>query len=98
MTTEGEQPRLVALDESLERAMVAAPDQRDEPLVALEAEQRRTSCQRGKPRSVLKSRCFQSWVPALSDTVASEKLRTRERRPNARGGTRTHNAPKGSAF
>ena len=75
MTAEGEQPRLVSLDERLERAVVAAPNQRDEPLVALQAEQRGTSRKRGEPRRVLKSRSFQGWVPAPSDTVASKKLR-----------------------
>jgi hypothetical protein len=35
VAAEGEQPGLVALDESLERPVVAAPDQRDKPLVTL---------------------------------------------------------------
>jgi hypothetical protein len=43
VTAEREQSRLVALNEGLEGCVVTAPDQRDEPLVALEAEQRRTS-------------------------------------------------------
>jgi hypothetical protein len=35
VTAEGQQPRLIALDERLECSVVAAPDQRDEPLVTL---------------------------------------------------------------
>jgi hypothetical protein len=98
VTAEGEQPRLVTLNERLESAVVAAPDQGNEPLVALQAEQRRPSGQRGEPRRVLKSRSFQGWVPAPCDTVARPKLRWKGRSESARGGTRTHNAPRGSAF
>jgi hypothetical protein len=40
MPAEGQQARLVAADERLERAVVAAPDEGDEPLVGLQAQQR----------------------------------------------------------
>ena len=40
---EGQQPRLVAVEEDLEGAVVAVADHRDEPLVALQAKQRRAS-------------------------------------------------------
>jgi hypothetical protein len=64
VTAEGEQARLVALYERLEGAVVATADQRDEPLVPLQSEQRRPASQRGQPRRMLKSRGFQGWVPA----------------------------------
>jgi hypothetical protein len=41
VAAEGEQPRLVALHERLERAVVASPRERDQPLVALKPEERR---------------------------------------------------------
>jgi hypothetical protein len=40
---ERKQPRLVALDESLEGAVVAAPREGDQPLVTLETKKRRPS-------------------------------------------------------
>ena len=40
VAAEGQQARLVAADERLERAVVAAPDEDDEPLVGLQAKQR----------------------------------------------------------
>jgi hypothetical protein len=44
---EREQARLVARDQRLERVMVSPPDQRDEPLVRLQAKQRRTAVESG---------------------------------------------------
>ena len=49
VAAEREQPRLVAADERLEGAVVAAPDERDEPLVRLETEQRRAPVEPGQP-------------------------------------------------
>ncbi len=64
VATEREQARLIALDKRFEGAVVTAPDQGDQPLVALKTEQRRSSSQRGKARGVLKSRSFQVGLPA----------------------------------
>jgi hypothetical protein len=47
VAAEGEQAGLVALDQRLESAVVTAPDQRDEPLVALQPEEGRSA---GKSR------------------------------------------------
>ena len=47
VAAEGEQPRLVALEERVEGAVVAAPDERDQLLVALEPEQGRPPGERG---------------------------------------------------
>ena len=51
---EGEQPRLVALHERLEGAVVAAADERHELLVALQPKQGRTPCERRQTRRMLK--------------------------------------------
>ena len=87
-----EQPRLVARDERLERVMVAAPDEGDQPLVRLETEQRRAPVPAGDA-GVLKSRDFHRergpkvGVRALS-TVPTVKLRSGKNR----GGKRLHSA------
>ena len=47
VAAERQQARLVAGDQRLEGVMVPAPDQRDEPLVRLQAQQRRTSVEAG---------------------------------------------------
>ena len=44
---EGQQPRLVARDERLEGVVVAAPDQRDQALVGLQAQQGRATVEAG---------------------------------------------------
>ena len=44
---EGEQPRLVARDQRLEGGVVAAPDERDQALVGLQAQQRRAAVHAG---------------------------------------------------
>ena len=41
MPAEGQQARLVAGDQRLERVLVPAPDERDQALVGLQAQQRR---------------------------------------------------------
>jgi hypothetical protein len=45
VAAEGEQAALVAGDERLERGVVAAPDEHDEPLVGLQSQQRRRTTQ-----------------------------------------------------
>jgi hypothetical protein len=47
VAAEGQQARLVARHQRLERVMVAAADQRDEPLVGLQAQQRRATVETG---------------------------------------------------
>ena len=47
MAAEGQQARLVAGDERLEGSLIPAPDERDEPLVGLQSEQRRASVKAG---------------------------------------------------
>ena len=47
VAAERQQARLVAGDERLEGGLVAAPDERDEPLVRLQSEQRRASVKAG---------------------------------------------------
>jgi hypothetical protein len=63
VAAEGEQARLIALDQGLERPVMPAPDERDQPLIGLKPEQGRTPCKRGKSRGVLKCSRFQR-VPA----------------------------------
>jgi hypothetical protein len=58
MAAKCEQARLVALDERLECAMVPAPDESDQLLVALEPQERRTPYKRRQPRRVLECGCF----------------------------------------
>jgi hypothetical protein len=48
VAAEGEQPRLVALYERLEGAVVPTPDQSDELFVALQPQERRTPGKRGQ--------------------------------------------------
>jgi hypothetical protein len=52
---ERQQPRLVALNQGLERGLVAAARQRDQPLVALKPEQGRAARKRGQAGRVLES-------------------------------------------
>ncbi len=59
VTAEREQPRLVALDQSLERAVVAAADESHQALVRLEPEQGRAPCESRQPCRLLKCRGFQ---------------------------------------
>jgi hypothetical protein len=47
VAAEREQPRLVAGDQRLEGRLVAAPHERDEPLVRLQSEQGRTTMEAG---------------------------------------------------
>jgi hypothetical protein len=47
VAAERQQPRLVAGDQRLEGVMVPAPDERDEPLVGLQAQQRRATVKAG---------------------------------------------------
>ena len=80
VAAERQQPRLVALDERLERAVLAAPDEGDQLLVALEPKQRRAARERGQACrcGVVQSGGFQGESGALltsSDTLAPEKLR-----------------------
>jgi hypothetical protein len=58
VAAEGQQPRLVALYEGLEGPVVAAPDQRHETLVGLQAQERRAACERGQARGMLKCGSF----------------------------------------
>jgi hypothetical protein len=48
MAAEGEQSRLVTLDEYLKRGMLPLADESDQLLVALEAEQRRPPSETGE--------------------------------------------------
>jgi hypothetical protein len=59
VAAEGEQAGLVALYESLESAVVPAPDERDQALIGLKPEQGRSACKRGKSRGMLKCGSFQ---------------------------------------
>jgi hypothetical protein len=63
VAAEGEQPGLVALNKSLESAVMPAPDERDKALIGLKPKQGRSACKRGKSRGVLKCGSFQR-VPA----------------------------------
>ena len=63
VAAESEQPRLVALHERLERAVMAASYKRHELLVSLEPEQGRTARERRKPCRVLECGCFQVATP-----------------------------------
>jgi hypothetical protein len=54
VAAEGEQPRLVALDERLEGAVVPATNKRHEPLVALEPKQGRAAGKSRQPCGLLK--------------------------------------------
>jgi hypothetical protein len=63
VTAEREQPGLIALDQRLEGAVMAAPDERHETLVRLQPEQRRSPCKRGETRGVLKCGSFQTRYP-----------------------------------
>ena len=47
VAAERQQPRLVARHQRLEGVVVPAPDQRDEPLVGLQAQQRRATVEAG---------------------------------------------------
>ncbi len=76
MPAEGEQPRLVAIHEQLERVLVAAADQRDEPLIGLQTEQRRAAVQ-PNPTGIFERRDFHrpcEASPSLvnEDTVAAQ--------------------------
>ena len=68
MAAEGEQPRLVALDERLERAVVAPPDEGDELLVALQPAGANARLVRAEPAPCVESGGFQGWVPARCTT------------------------------
>ncbi len=63
VAAEREQPRLVALHERLEGAVMAAPHERDELLVGLEPEQGRAARERGEPCRVLECGRFQGATP-----------------------------------
>jgi hypothetical protein len=67
VAAEGQEARLVALDERLERAVLAAADEDDQLLVALESEQRRTTCQSRQAccGSVVESGGFQDGAVSL---------------------------------
>ncbi len=54
VAAEREQPRLVALNERLEGAVMAAANQSDESLVTLKPQKRRAARKSGKPRGLLK--------------------------------------------
>ena len=60
MAAEREQAGLIALNERFEGTVVPAPDEGDQLLVALEAEERRAPGQRRKARGMLESRSFHS--------------------------------------
>jgi hypothetical protein len=47
VAAERQQPRLIAGHQRLEGVVVPAPDQRDEPLVRLQAQERRTTVEAG---------------------------------------------------
>ena len=80
VAAEGEQARLVALHQRLEGAVMPAPDERDELLVALQPQQRRAARERGQARRLLECGSFHvekaggGGHPA-GDTVAAAKLR-----------------------
>ncbi len=80
VAAEREQPRLVALHERLEGAVMAAPHERDELLVGLKPEQGRAARERGEPCSVLECGRFQDATPVKgpdqNDTVTASKLRS----------------------
>ena len=58
MAAERQQPRLVAGDQRLEGVVVAAPDERDQALVRLQAQQRRAPVQAGYAGWVVKCGSF----------------------------------------
>ena len=60
MAAEREQARLITLHERFEGTVMPAPDQCDQLLVALEAEERRAPGKGGKARGMLESRSFHS--------------------------------------
>ena len=56
VAAEGEQPRVVALEQDLEGVLVAVADQRDEPLVALQLEQGRPAAEQAAAAGVCEGR------------------------------------------
>ena len=76
MPAEREQARLVARDESLEGMVVAAPDERDQALVGLQAQQRRAPMHAGHAGWVVKCGSFHDGRdPPETTPIATGKLR-----------------------
>jgi hypothetical protein len=71
MPAKGEEPRLVALDKSLEGAVMTAARERDELLVALEPEEGRAPGERWQPGGMSKCGSFHAKFPGTGAPVTS---------------------------